>query len=46
MESIMKIRKIKNELEIEKCVDLYIVMNDETFIPASRRRSIESLKDI
>jgi len=39
----MLLRKILNEREIEICVDLYIKDNDETFIPASRKDSLEAM---
>lgn len=41
----MLTRKILKETEIEICVDLYIKDNDETFIPANRKSSIEALSN-
>lgn len=43
MEINMLIRKINNSKELEICVDLYLALNDESFIPANRVSSINSL---
>jgi len=42
----MIVRKLLNITELEICVDLYIKLNDETFIPASRRRSLERIHEL
>jgi len=41
MRTIMEVRKLQCIDEMEICVDLYIKYNDESFIPASRKRSVE-----
>jgi hypothetical protein len=39
----MKIRKMKTTKEIEPCIDLYIQLNDEEFIPSNKKSSMRSL---
>jgi hypothetical protein len=42
----MLIRKIKNLKELEECVDMYLKLSDQEFLPASRKASIKSLKEV
>lgn len=39
------IRDVKSSREMEKCVDLYIGLNDETFIPSDRKHALACMKD-
>jgi hypothetical protein len=40
------IRKIRNIKELNICVDMYLSLNDESFLPASRSESIKSFKSL
>jgi hypothetical protein len=39
----MQLTKIASEQDIADCVDLYIALNDDSFIPADRKMCIRSL---
>lgn len=39
----MIVRKPENREELIKCVDLYLALNDQSFIPADRKSSIASI---
>jgi hypothetical protein len=39
----MELREINDQKELEVCVDLYIDLNDESFIPSNRNVSLNSL---
>jgi hypothetical protein len=40
------IRKINDQNEMEICIDMYLLKNDETFVSASRSASLSALKDL
>jgi hypothetical protein len=41
----MKVRNIENLKELEFCVDLYLSLNDETFMPACKKSSMKGMKE-
>jgi hypothetical protein len=39
------IRDIQSSKDMEKCVDLYLSLNDETFIPSDRKYALTCMKE-